>query len=63
MCKETTLFSDVLIFRILDTSNIYTSKDQGRKSKLLLVEAKRYMMELNILFFMFLTNIESADVQ
>ena len=59
MCKETTLFSDVLIFRILDTSNIYTSKDQGRKSKLLLVEAKRYMIELNILFFMFLTNVKS----
>ena len=42
MCKETTLFSDVLMFKFLDTA-IYTRKVQEGMSNLLLDEAKKYI--------------------
>ena len=47
MCKETALFSDVLIFRFFDTTieDIYTSKEGI--SKLLLVEAKEIVSTWN----------------
>ena len=51
--------SDVLIFRILDTTIVFT-RARIKEGSLNYFESKlKRDMELNILFFMFLTNVKS----